>query len=121
MLLFQFVSGKAHTSLPVKNAKVTLILGERQIKVGSHRLSSLSHPWAGWSIPTPPSDSPAFLSTDLHPFLLGLGTFGLTMYHLLLLSGLLTGVPPWGACAPREAGHHEEHPLDSVLVTLNDR
>ncbi|XP_060105979.1 uncharacterized protein LOC132579523 [Heteronotia binoei] len=106
------------TSLPVKNAKVTRVLEERQIKVGSHSLS------AHISSQSPPPLSftrhPAHLAAKPTPLRLCPDTFNLAMWHMLLLSGLLAGVPPWGACAPWEINSDDGQPQESAVVTLND-
>ncbi|XP_053224546.1 uncharacterized protein LOC128403622 [Podarcis raffonei] len=43
------------------------------------------------------------------------------MFHLVLVSGLLTGVSSWGSFAlVRESSLDEEQPLESSVVTLNE-
>ncbi|XP_061461931.1 uncharacterized protein LOC133374750 [Rhineura floridana] len=42
------------------------------------------------------------------------------MFHLVLVSGLLTGLPSWGACGPHETSLNEEQPLEESVVTLNE-
>lgn len=97
---------------PAKNVKVAARLGERQIKVGSHSSSAHIPPSAG---PGPPRF--AHLTAKSTPYCLGLAAVGLTMLHLLLLSGLFLA----GACAPRQTNLEGERPPESAVVTLNGR
>ncbi|XP_062821313.1 uncharacterized protein LOC134294378 isoform X1 [Anolis carolinensis] len=73
-----------------KNAKVTTMLGERQIKAGSHSL-------ACW--------------------MLSGGSSTRTMLHLLLASGFLTGALLWAA--PRETDLDQDPRMGSTVLALN--